>query len=281
MNLEAVLGGGDGLFERLVDIVRRLGAAEAGSIALKFAMVGPAVVMLGAGAIDLMAVHSAKDRLQSIADSAALAGAPSLSLAADGSTARARAAAFVEGQMSEWGDAPTYQATYELVDLDEQRGLRVLLQANRPSFFANMLPPGGWDFIGDATASTVSTVPLCVLVSGQGGSKLLNIKDAARMTAPACMVHSNRDIDVEGGTLAAAAVQAVTSARGFISPSAGTGAARITDPFLGLDLDLSKKDDCTDAAREKPFKVSSGHALRRCGTALRRYRRIRDRPDHP
>ncbi|MFN3667869.1 MAG: TadE/TadG family type IV pilus assembly protein [Brevundimonas sp.] len=254
----AVVAGDDNIIELMARFVRRMIRSDRGSIALKFAMIAPAVVMLGAGAIDLLAVHNAKTRLQSIADAAALAGAPALSLAADGATARGRAASFVTGMMSEWADAPTYEPTFEVVDVAGQRGLRVLLEGNRPSFFANMFPPGGWDIVGDATASTVSTVPLCVLVSGTRGSKLLNVKDQAKVNAPACMVHSNRDIDVEGGTMTAAAVQAVTSARGFISPSPGTGAAPVADPFVSLDLDLSKKANCTPVELTKPLKVSSG-----------------------
>lgn len=245
-------------FQMLAKFVRTLLWADEGTIALKFALVGPAIIMLGAGGMDLMAVNSAKGRLQAIADAAALAAAPSLSLASDGSTARERADAFVKGQISEWGDAPSYEATYEVLDRGGQRAIRVLIEANRPSFFANLLPPGGWDFIADATASTAGLVPLCVLVTGSSGSKLLNIKDSGRMNAPACMVHSNRDIDVEGGGISAAATQAVTTARGFISPAGNNGAAPIEDPFTSLDLDLSKKADCTPAEKGKPLKVSSG-----------------------
>lgn len=230
-----------------------------GSIALKFAMVAPAVLLLGSGAIDLWAVSSAKGRLQSIADSAALAAAPALALATDGSAAKERAQAFVLGQMAEWADAPAYVGSFEVVEQRGMRAIRVLLKGNRPSFFGNLLPPGGWDFVGDATASTMNLVPLCVLVSGQSGSKLLNVKDSGRMSAPACMVHSNRDIDVEGGSISAAMVQAVTSARGVISPSANAGAARIEDPFADLNLDQSKKLVCTeaDAVRAK-IKVVEG-----------------------
>jgi hypothetical protein len=234
--------------------------AREGSIALKFALVGPAVVMLGAGAIDLLAVHNAKGRLQAVADAAALAGAPSLSLATDGNAARERAAAFVSAQIATWGDAPTYVATYEVLDRGGQRAIRVLLEANRPSFFANMLPPGGWNFTGDATASTVGLVPLCVLVTGETGSKLLNVKDSGRIAAPACMVHSNRDIEVEGGSITAAMVQAVHSARGFISPSANVGAVRVDDPFTTLDLDLTREHSCSagDIGRDR-IRVSSGN----------------------
>ena len=236
-----------GLLRQCVDGVRRFLGASDGSIALKFALAGPAVIMLAVGAIDLMAVHTAKGRIQAIADSGALAGAAALSLATDGAPAREQADAFVRAQMSEWHDAPTYVATYEVIQRGGQRALRVLLRGNRPSFFANLLPPGGWNFVGDATASTVGLVPLCVLTTGETGSKLLHVKDASRMNAPACMVHSNRDIDVEGGSITAAMVQAVTSARGFISPSANVGAVRIADPFAGLDLDRAKKLNCTVA----------------------------------
>lgn len=246
-----------------VEVLKRLRSSCDGSIALKFAMIGPAIMLLGAGSIDLLAVHNAKGRLQSIADSAALAGAPALSLATDGAAARERAEAFVIGQMAEWSDAPTYVATYELMERGGQRAIRVLLQANRPSFFANMLPPGGWDFVGDATAATANLVPLCVLVSGQSGSKLLNVKDTGRMSAPACMVHSNRDIDVEGGSISAAMVQAVTGARGVISPSANTGAQRIDDPFADLNLAHTEKLICREqeAAKSKIIVTSGTHYI--------------------
>lgn len=229
-----------------------------GSIALKFAFVGPAIFLLGVGAIDLLAVSTAQGRLQSIADAGALAGAPSLALATDGAAARERAAAFVVGEMSQWSDAPEYEGTYEIVEQAGQRAIRVLLRGHRPSFFANMLPPGGWRFVGDATATSVGLVPLCVLTTGDKVAKILNVKDSSRLAAPACMVHSNRDIDVEGGSITAAAVQAVTSARGSISPSPGAGAAVIDDPFAGLDLDRRPGLDCTLGGLVQTLKLTVG-----------------------
>lgn len=248
---------GQGL-HRIASLLGRFMRETRGSIALKFAFVGPAIFLLGVGAIDLLAVSTAQGRLQSIADAGALAGAPSLALATDGAAARERAAAFVVGEISQWTDAPAYEATYEIVEQGGQRAIRVLLRGHRPSFFANMLPPGGWHFVGDATASSVGLVPLCVLTTGTSGSKNLNVKDSGRLAAPACMVHSNRDIVVEGGSITGAAVQAVTSASGSISPSPGTGAAGIDDPFSGLNLDRDRKLDCTSKALLEPIKLSVG-----------------------
>lgn len=229
-----------------------------GNIALTAALVGPAVILLGVGAVDLLAVNSAHGRLQSIADAGALAGAPHLALATDGAAARERAASFVAGEISQWEGAPAYEGTYEVIEQGGQRAIHVLLKGHRPSFFANMLPPGGWNFVGDATATSVGLVPLCVLITGDGRPRMLHVRDSGRLAAPACMVHSNRDILVEGGSITGAAVQAVTSAGGTISPTPGTGAAPIDDPFANLDLERERRLDCTAGALLQPLSLTLG-----------------------
>lgn len=233
---------------------------DSGIIALKFAFIGPAVIVLAVGAVDLMAVRAADDRLQAIADAGALAGASSLGLATDGAEAKARASAFVAASMSEWENAPEHTAEYAVVDRMGQRALSVAIKAQRPSFFVNLLPPGGWKFRADAVASSVGLVPLCVLVTGTKGSKLLNIKDSSSMRAPACLVHSNRDVVVEGGRLQAAMVQSVTGATGSISPSPSEGAAAVADPFVSLNLERSKlRLVCSVVDLANNIKVSSGY----------------------
>lgn len=128
--------------------------ASTGSITLKFAFIGPAVFLLVIGGIDLLAVTRSQDRLQMIADGAAAAGARSLEPAADVSAARAHAAAFVAAEMRQWPGAPAYAASYDIVDRAGQRVIRVVLRGHRPSFLANMLPPGGWHFVGDASVTS-------------------------------------------------------------------------------------------------------------------------------
>ena len=226
-------------------LLKRLLRNDRGSIALKFALIVPGVALLSVGAIDLNSVHSAQNRLQGIADAAALAGASDLALATDGRPALSRADAYYRAELAEWSNPPTIKPIFELVTRGGQRALKVRLEAQRPSFFANMLPPGGWKFNSEAIASPMGLTPLCVLITGQTGTNLLTLTETGRVTAPSCMVHSNRDIDVQGGMISAAAVQAVTSARGYISPVPNTGAAVIPDPFVGLKLDYGKTLVCT------------------------------------
>lgn len=136
-----------------VTVIGRFLHASGGSVALKFAFVGPAVFLLATGGIDLVAVTRSQDRLQTIADGAAASGAEALDPATDAAAARARAAAFVAAEMRRWPDAPAYEARYEIVDRSGRRALRVVLRGHRPSFLANMLPPGGWQLVGDASAT--------------------------------------------------------------------------------------------------------------------------------
>ena len=90
------------LLDHLMELRARLLRDTRGSIALKFAMAAPTLIMLAVGSIDLLAVTTASGRLQSIADAGALAAAPALALAADGSAARERAASFVAAEISQW-----------------------------------------------------------------------------------------------------------------------------------------------------------------------------------
>lgn len=126
-----------------------------GSLALRFAFLGPAVFLLVVGGVDLLAVNRSQSRLQTIADGAAAAGARTLAVETDPTVARDRAASFVAAEMRRWAGAPVYEATYEIVDRAGRPALHVVLSGHRPSFLANMLPPGGWHFVGDASATPV------------------------------------------------------------------------------------------------------------------------------
>ena len=218
-------------------LLGRLVADRAGSIAVKAALAIPAVSVLALGAVDLTAVNGTRDRLQAIADAAALAGANELGLAVGDSAPIERGKAWVASQLAEWPEAPETMVDVKVVDMPAGgRALQVDIQGYRESFFGNLLPPGGWKFRADATASSVNLTPLCVLAHGAFGQKAIEVRDQGRITAPGCMVHSNKEILVQGGRISANAVQAVDWARGNIYPAPSTGAARIDDPFTKLPL---------------------------------------------
>lgn len=136
----------------------RLFRAPDASTALKFAFVGPALFLLVVGGIDLFAVGRSQDRLETIAAGAAVAGVAALAPTADPDAARARAAAFVAAEMDRWPGRPAYEADYRLVEGPGGPSLHVALRGRRPSFLANMLPPGGWRFTGAASATPAGTV---------------------------------------------------------------------------------------------------------------------------
>ena len=257
--LREVLGAGARFTSKLCRNTR-------GVIALKFALAVPGLAVLVLGGVDLYAVQADRARLQSIADAAALAGARELGLAVDAAGPEGRALSYIEAQLSEWAHGPqSITPSVEVVTLASgERALHAVLDANRTSFFGNMLPPGGWNMHAEATATSIAVTPLCVLVHGETGSEVLRAKDSSQIRAPACLVHSNHDIRVEGvARITAAAVQAVTRAQGSISPEPATGAVAIEDPFASLDLNaelLRRTVGCT--VRRIPLVVTSGrHVL--------------------
>jgi hypothetical protein len=225
-----------GLRRRVQERVQGLLRETRGSIALNFALAVPAVAMLSVGAIDLLAVMSAKTRLQDIAD-AVLAAAPTLGLAADEAVARGRAEAFVEAQLSQWPDAPTVEAEYDVIEQDDQRAIQVKLGGHRISFFANMLPPGGWHFEALATAVSVGKTPLCVLGTGTTGL-MIDVLGSSRIMAPDCGIHSNAQIKVQGtAQIEGRKIQSVlTAIGGGMTPTPGQGAASIVDPFASMSF---------------------------------------------
>lgn len=244
-------------------LASKLGRNTRGVIALKFALAVPGLAVLVLGGVDLYAVQADRAKLQDIADAAALAGARELGLAVADSGPEGRAMAYIQGQLSEWAHGPqTITPTVDVVTLEGgERALRAVIDANRLSFFGNMLPPGGWNMHAEATATSIAVTPLCVLTHGASRDKTLNVKDSAQIRAPACLVHSNRDIAVEGvARLTAAAVQSVSRATGSIFPAPSTDAPPIEDPFAGLNLTSGTPLQTTTgcAVNRLPLTVSSG-----------------------
>ena len=199
-----------------------------------FAMGAPVVAMLACGAIDLFAVHSSRVALQDAADAAALAAAKQIGMT-DKVGIQSRADSFVRNQAASAAKDVDYEVTSTV---DEAKStVTVHINGVRDSFFANLLPPGGWKIKINSTATRVSQVPLCVLSSGQSGAHRIDLKDNAQLTAPKCLIHSNHEMIVSNtGWMNTAIAQSVGKAEGRISPEPQTGAPVIEDPFAAMGV---------------------------------------------
>jgi hypothetical protein len=151
--------------------------------------------------------------------------------------ARGRAEAFVVAQLSQWAGAPTVVAEYEVIEQDDQRAIQVKLEGHRISFFANMLPPGGWRFEALATAVSVGKTPLCVLGTGMTGL-MIDVLGSSRIIAPDCGIHSNAQIKVAGtAQIEGRKIQSVREAiGGGMTPTPGQWVPRIVDPFSAVSF---------------------------------------------
>ena len=115
--------------------------------------------------------------------------------------------------------------------------MQVSIDTHRDSFFGNILPPGGFFTHVQSTGKAAGTMPLCVLIFGDKGGNNVHLQDQSVMQAPACLVHSNQDVQVDpNASLQAADTEAGGNASGPISPSANTGAPKLQDPFAQIDI---------------------------------------------
>jgi hypothetical protein len=214
---------------KLADRLKWFCCADQGGLAVNFALIILPLAVLTCGAVDMASVLNDRQSMQRIADATALDAASQL-LLADTSGVPDRAKAFAASQLTRISDRVAL-ATDAAVSADG-KSVTITIDGHRPSFFANLIPPGGFHLKVKATASSLGRTPLCVLNTGSDAASALAMSDTAHMTAPGCMIHSDSDIGVsDTALLQAEAVQSVGLATGRILPQAQTGAAPIPDPF--------------------------------------------------
>ncbi len=193
-----------------------------------------ALAMLTAGAVELAELTSEKSSMQDVADEAALNGAAQMDLSlSDGVLDRtsevARTALAKLGRRADFQVQTTY--------VNKGTAIQVAVHAHRMSFFANLLPPGGFDIDVHSIATSEGRVPLCVLAHGSDDGKTIELKSTSQISAPGCFIQSNQNITVDNtARLVGFEVRAVSGAKGPISPTPKTDAAPIPDPFTSLDL---------------------------------------------
>ncbi len=215
----------------------RLVRARAGNVGMILALALPAAATLVLGATDVASIMGDRERMRSIAEAAALAGARNLSVAMSEADATEHAKSMALAMIGEWRNAPHMEVAVSVLRVEHgAKAVHVEIDARRPSFFGDLLPPGGWQYGQEATASSIGTKPLCVLAFSDSKQNKLTMQGAPEIRAPLCLVHSNGDVDVKGGSIDAGQTQAVRSATGNITPDPITDAPPITDPFADLDM---------------------------------------------
>lgn len=197
----------------------------------------PVILISCAVGVELYSLHKDHKGLQDAADAAALVAARQLRVAAN-DAALNRTQAYVTANTKHLAVTVDEPLVEFVKGSSGATGVRVMLTGRRMSFFGNMLPPGGFIVRAESTAMQVGSTPLCVLGLGTGGPKSLDFP-SARVTANACLIHSNRDVEI-GGTsvISAAAIHAAGAVRGTAS-NTGSGAAMIDDPLAGMFAGVS------------------------------------------
>jgi Flp pilus assembly protein TadG len=240
--------------------LRRFAHARRGGIVPLAAAGVPVVALLAIAATELASLSHEKGRMQDVADAVALDAANQLSFSPAASV-MARAEANARAQLASLEPRTTLTIKAEMVDAS---AVRIAVNGVRLSFFGNMLPPGGFKTAAQATATTMNTAPLCVVVLDPGAR--VGVDAFAQVDAAECLVHSNGDVETSnGGRLTAAAIQAGDSAFGSgLTPAASTGAKLIEDPFASSALHLPA--GCLDTNKKLAHAGSATlGAGRHCG----------------
>ncbi len=230
--------------------MRVLGARQNGNVAVIVAIVLPVLATVSAGATELAFVWMDRGKLQEAADSAALAAASQLAFGSEASVTE-RAKSQVVALTKNIADHASVSPAVDVIERDGQpAGVQVDILSVRPSFFGDMLPPGGFRTRVSATAMTMSGAPLCVFGVSHTVANGINVA-RGKLQAAGCVVHSNHSVDVGGHSqVKAALTQAVGKVAGS-APNIRNGAEPISDPFASVNTSPASWDIC--ATRD--FKV--------------------------
>jgi hypothetical protein len=230
----------------------RLSASRNGNVAVIVAVVLPVLAVLSAGATELAFVWTDRGRLQDAADSAALAGASQLAFGSEASVI-ARAESQVAALTKNIASHATVDPDAVIIRQNGQpAGVQVEILSVRPSFFGDLLPPGGFRSRVTATAMSMSGAPLCVFGVSDAVVNGINVAKG-KLQADGCVVHSNYSIDVGGGSQVKAALTQAVGAVSGPAPNIRNGAEKIDDPFKNLNTAPANWLACATSG----FKVSS------------------------
>ena len=178
------------IFVEFAEVAARLGRAHDGNIAVLFGLTLPILVGLAGLGIDSAVIHSQRTKMQSVADSTALAvGKEMKMLVEDLGPLKESGLARAETLLKEVG---LEQRPHNVeIALDKAKAAsRVEITMETETF----LPAEIW---GDnpivvwAEANVLGTAKLCVLSLDEKSKRALELDKLARVTAPDCFVQAN------------------------------------------------------------------------------------------
>lgn len=217
-----------------IPLFRRFAVAPRGNVAIIVAAVLPLLAVCAAGGCELAFLMADRSKMQDAADAAALSSAGQLAFGSEAAVL-ARAKTHAEVLTGPIARRATLIITADTLKQDGASvGVRVSIDSTRPSFFGNLLPPGGFKTRVSASAMGMGKANLCVFGTSESVRDSVNVERGA-VTATGCVVHSNSDVRVNAGsTVAAATVQAAGAVTGAGAPNSRDGAETIEDPFRTL-----------------------------------------------
>lgn len=204
-----------------------------GNLSLLTALTIVPLSLVIVGAVELTSLSNERAAMQAAADAAALAGAQSMTIA--GTTKKSAIDFAQKFALSQVGNF-AQRAKVSFVANDGPNGSFVVKgDAIRPSFFGDLVPPGGFKIKVQAVAEALVKQPLCILgIDETVGSFSVSGAGTSKITAKGCVVHSNANHEVrQMASIDAGTVRMSGTASGTaFSPQPQTGALVIPDPFI-------------------------------------------------
>jgi hypothetical protein len=163
---------------------RALARDNSASTAVIFGLLTPVLFGVVGAAIDYSAAVATRTKMQSVADSAAVAAAREFQMAkATRDTVAAVARNYVTDRLSDVAVTPT-------VD-DKALTVKVVLEKDVALTIGRLIYSGNMHLRTSATAKLSATLPLCLLALDEKAPATLELEQSAMMTATGCMVYSN------------------------------------------------------------------------------------------
>jgi hypothetical protein len=163
---------------------RVLARDDSANVVIIFGLVAPVLFGAVGAAIDYSAAVSTRTKMQSVADSAAVAAAREFQMAkATRDTVAAVARNYVNDRLPDVAVTPT---------VDEKAlTVKVVLEKDVALTIGRLIYDGSMHLRTSATAKLSATLPLCLLALDEKAAATLELEQSAMMTATGCMVYSN------------------------------------------------------------------------------------------